>query len=275
MSSLSEIYNSTKSAFYERLSHPILGSFIIFWLVFNWEAVLFVIFGNEDMLYKFKWVNENHTDILQNFAYPLACSLAATLILPFLSLYLRLFTNKIHLWGLYIDINFKRAVEALNKSSSVNDFETVSIELNRTEQALDLAKTQFESELSSLKSRFNMFTPLMLEIDIPQALLDKHLNSKEQCKLNILVELSKVPNKSLRIEEFLQKDIKLNSELLTEIMKEFSFHAIVHSDTDDYGYPGTKVELSDDGVLEILNLKAKVISQEMNLGRNSPLPKLI
>lgn len=278
MSSISEVYNSTKAAMHERLSHPILGSLIIFWFIFNWKAVLFVVFSDENMLYKFKWVNENHTDIVHNFGYPIFCAFAFTILLPLIALYLKIFTNKLNLWSFKIDFRFKKAVEALNKSYSDNDIKTVeriSQELDDTKEALNAVQTGLNNELDKLKERFNMFTPLMLETEIPRNLLNKHLNSKELCKLNVLVALYSTDKKTLNIAELLNRDDNLSEELLVEILKEFTYRGVIECDDDAYNYPGTFVELLDDGVLEILDLRAKVISEEMDLTNNINLPSLV
>lgn len=296
MSSISEIYNSTKSAVYERISHPVLGSFIIFWFVFNWEAVLFIIFGNEDMLYKFKWVNENHADITQNFALPIACTLATTVILPFLSLYLRLFTNKIHLWGLNIDIKFKKAVRSINESFSDEEstqVDKLKTELDLIKRKLEFEKSSFEgeldikdqefkaekeqhsSELNSLKNRFNTFSPLLIKTELPQDLLSKQLNFKEICKLNILTSLYMCNDKSLTIAEILANDENLDANLLNEILNEFDTRSITECDNNHLADPSTFVYFLDEGILEIIHLKAKVISQEMKFNYNTNLPYLV
>ncbi|MCG9736409.1 hypothetical protein L1D51_20840 [Pseudoalteromonas shioyasakiensis] len=296
MSSIPEIFDSTKTAIQNRITHPILGSFIIFWFVFNWEAVLFVTFGDEAMLYKLKWVNENHKDLMQNFLYPLGCSIAASTIVPFLSLYLKLFTNKIHLLGLNIDISFKRAVKAINESFSDDEhtqvnklkMELESIngelefaesrlknELNIKEKELNAKKEQYNSELASLKDRFNMFTPLLIETEISPDLLNKQLNFKEVCKLNILTSLYRCKNKYLTIAEIQANDGNLDANLLSEILNEFNMRSITECDGNNLGEPSTFVYLQDEGALEIIHLKAKVISQELKLGYNTNLPNIL
>ncbi|QQT33013.1 hypothetical protein I6I99_10785 [Sphingobacterium multivorum] len=41
----------------QRLSHPLIGSFILAWIVFNWEPILYMIFANASIEAKITYVN--------------------------------------------------------------------------------------------------------------------------------------------------------------------------------------------------------------------------
>lgn len=46
---LREVFHSIRSSFNERISNPLIGSFIISWCVFNWDILLFLFYANNNL----------------------------------------------------------------------------------------------------------------------------------------------------------------------------------------------------------------------------------
>jgi hypothetical protein len=82
MSSTQEVSHSLKESLKDKVTHPLLGSFIISWFFFNWKAVYFMLFANIDSIYKLKTVSNNYSDIWLNLLLPLISALILGLALP-------------------------------------------------------------------------------------------------------------------------------------------------------------------------------------------------
>ncbi|MEZ2746033.1 hypothetical protein ACBQ16_12625 [Halopseudomonas bauzanensis] len=82
---LKELSTSLKAQLYERVSSPILGSLLIFWLLFNWEAVVYFMLSDSKVEDKILYINENFKDIWVNVYSPLIYSSIFCLVYPLLS----------------------------------------------------------------------------------------------------------------------------------------------------------------------------------------------
>ncbi|WP_188008527.1 hypothetical protein [Grimontia hollisae] len=82
---LKELSTSLKAQLYERVSSPILGSLLIFWILFNWEAVFYFMLSESKVEDKLIYINENFKDIWVNVYSPLIYSSMFCLFYPLLS----------------------------------------------------------------------------------------------------------------------------------------------------------------------------------------------
>ena len=80
-----ELSTSLKAQLYERVSSPILGSVIVFWLVFNWEAVAYFFLSESNIENKLKFIDSNFKDFDKNVFYPIIYSSIFCLTYPLIS----------------------------------------------------------------------------------------------------------------------------------------------------------------------------------------------
>lgn len=78
--------DSIKASLYERLSTPLLLSFIASWLSFNWELIYYVTTASGAFLYKVNYIKAHYLSINSLLLLPLASSIAISLTFPWLNL---------------------------------------------------------------------------------------------------------------------------------------------------------------------------------------------
>ena len=66
----------------ERIANPLLGSFIISFVVWNWKPFALMILSDKSVEERIAFIESFHTDNI-NFEYPLYFTLAYVLLLPF------------------------------------------------------------------------------------------------------------------------------------------------------------------------------------------------
>ena len=82
---LKELSTSLKAQLYERVSSPILGSVLIFWLIFNWDAVVYFLLSDSKIEEKLTYIDCNFVNFDNNFLYPFLFSTLFCLIYPLVS----------------------------------------------------------------------------------------------------------------------------------------------------------------------------------------------
>ncbi|AKX50235.1 hypothetical protein [Thiopseudomonas alkaliphila] len=82
---LKEISTSLKAQLYERVSSPVLGSILVFWLIFNWEAVLYFLLSGSAIEEKLVYIESNFKNFDRNVFYPLLYSSLFCLLYPIVS----------------------------------------------------------------------------------------------------------------------------------------------------------------------------------------------
>lgn len=82
---LKELSTSLKAQLYERASSPILGSILVFWLIFNWEAVFYFLLSDSAVEEKLAYIQNNFKNFDRNVFYPLLYSALFCLLYPVVS----------------------------------------------------------------------------------------------------------------------------------------------------------------------------------------------
>lgn len=85
MDKYSELLSSFFSQLRERLTSPLLGSFIFFWLVFNWKPVSVYLFSDKTVEESIQHIQLNYSDAQINFWYPLFATLTYLVVYPVFS----------------------------------------------------------------------------------------------------------------------------------------------------------------------------------------------
>ena len=68
----------------ERLKNPLLGSFIVAWIICNWKAISIYFFGNQEILEKLKLINNDYSKISNALVYPLIVAIIYSVSIPYI-----------------------------------------------------------------------------------------------------------------------------------------------------------------------------------------------
>tara|TARA_B100002049_G_C16062214_1_gene368614 strand:- start:755 stop:1594 length:840 start_codon:yes stop_codon:yes gene_type:complete len=189
MSSLIDVSNSIKASISDKATHPLLGSFIISWLFFNWKAVYFMLFSDLDVVYKLKSVSENYSDLDCNLLYPLASSITLGIFLPmFTARYTRFIAKTKEYQIKSLPELFESHRLTLEESNSLRDYYTK--EFNSLKSELESAtkeitkyrtegQSKFEEEMSKNTSKVNDIFDLFAATKISKGILKAHLSPLE------------------------------------------------------------------------------------------------
>ncbi|WP_051054199.1 hypothetical protein [Fibrella aestuarina] len=79
---LQTIFKTTE----DRLKNPFIGAFTTSWLVFNWNAILYLLFSKKDIEEKIRYIENNLSHEGTAIWLPLLSAFLYTLLLPYLNL---------------------------------------------------------------------------------------------------------------------------------------------------------------------------------------------
>ena len=84
----------------ERIKNPLIGTFLMSWIVFNWKGILFLLFSTHNIESKLTIVSDKYYSLEIFIIYPLLVALAYIFILPYINflidLILRDINSKLH-----------------------------------------------------------------------------------------------------------------------------------------------------------------------------------
>jgi hypothetical protein len=70
----------------ERIKNPLIGTFITSWTIFNWKAILFLLFSAKNIETKFTVLSTDYSNIWNLLWFPLIVALAYIFGLPYINL---------------------------------------------------------------------------------------------------------------------------------------------------------------------------------------------
>ncbi|TMO22090.1 hypothetical protein CWC28_21110 [Pseudoalteromonas sp. S4492] len=192
MSSLADYTSSLKTSVSDKITHPLLGSFIVSWFFFNWEGVYFLSFSNLDTAYKLKAVSENYSNICINLIYPLIISFFVAFLLPWATaIFIRSASRAKEFEINSLALFYRKHRLSLNESNALRDFyknEKTELELRLSESNENQRKLElrFEEQFKKKKEKFESLYKLIAFSNVPPTLIDKHLTNQEKEYLEIL-----------------------------------------------------------------------------------------
>ncbi len=153
---MEDLKKSISQIFNERLTSPFYGTFLISWMIWNWQIIYLTIFISEESIDKDKitYISENFSDIHFLITYPLISAIILISIMP-------LITNRAYWVSLLYNqwkINKRNEVqkkELLTIEQSINLREQIKSQEKRFEDLLEdknLKIKQLETELELIKN---------------------------------------------------------------------------------------------------------------------------
>lgn len=83
---MADIIKSFIDASRERVKNPLIGSFLLSWLVLNWKLVFTLLFSSLEMTERIDIIQESYIGYKYNFWYPLGISASLAVLSPLLML---------------------------------------------------------------------------------------------------------------------------------------------------------------------------------------------
>jgi|GEM_PF-5548136 len=85
LKSIGDLLFSTLEAAKERAKSPLVGTFVLAWLIFNWQLVYFLLFADLDTTHKIRHIDIKYADICFNLIYPLLTTAGYIVFYPLIS----------------------------------------------------------------------------------------------------------------------------------------------------------------------------------------------
>jgi hypothetical protein len=198
---IDEFKKSINNILYERVTSPFYGTFIISWLIWNWNIVYLTLFVSEKSLKvsKIVYINSNLIDYCKMIWYPLASSALLILVLPFVANGAFYVNLKFTVWKR----NQKQKIEGDELLTKAESFALRQEILEQENKFLELLASK-QNEIEQLKGIIN--NPAEI----------KNLDNEEKNEINTLTELVekiKNSNQNLDFYNVLLRNIQLGSRL--------------------------------------------------------------
>ncbi|OHT44442.1 hypothetical protein [Flavobacterium tructae] len=115
METVKDFFQSVYDSYKDRIKNPLIGSFMISFIIFNWRAFAILFISDWPIHTRIKWV-EDHYSENKNFVWPFVISIFYVLILPYINLgldwLLSMYSNK-----KMLKINYKRNTELVRRKA--------------------------------------------------------------------------------------------------------------------------------------------------------------
>jgi len=147
-----EIISELNNAIKERIKSPVLGTFILIWIVVNWRFVLYLFISSERIERRFEHIDSQYVNWGYNLGLPLILLASYLFAFPYLLL----------------------GIEKITKHSKLERYKVAKdIEVKETEGKKDLVNAKFELEQQA--TGLKEYKDLRSEIDT----LKGEVNNKE------------------------------------------------------------------------------------------------
>lgn len=85
METVKEIFQSIYDSYRDRIKSPLVGSFIVTYLIFNWRLVAILFYSEWAIHCRIEWIEENYCN-WYNYTIPFGIALFYVLVLPYINL---------------------------------------------------------------------------------------------------------------------------------------------------------------------------------------------
>lgn len=165
MSTFKDLFQSILDSSKERIKSPIIGTYIISFVIYNWRTILFLIFSNASIEDKIIVINNEYCGLIQ-LIIPLVITVIYILLFPFINLKIEKILGKVN--ESRLEENHKVLISKLTKKAEIAAKERI-VEAERagTENIANL-----KSEIDTLRNE-------------KQTLIDNYSIEKDEYKQQI------------------------------------------------------------------------------------------
>lgn len=129
--SIKELFSASKDIIIERIKSPLLSSFSVAWLFFNWKIVLLLLFSDKSVEEKIKEIDQI-TSIYNGLWFPGLIAVFYTVVYPYINY--RIF--KVH-------NGFEKEVEVLKAENAI---EVLEIKIKQVQKESMLEQSRFDAQ---------------------------------------------------------------------------------------------------------------------------------
>lgn len=211
----------------ERIKNPLIGTFLMSWILFNWKGILFLIISTNDIESKFTILSDRYYSFGIFILYPLLLALAYIFILPYINLLIDLLLRDINS---KLQENIQR-----NKIKVIQDNTIVAIQNIKFEeaQAEYRDREKLNKEIKDLNQKLSIATinhDLEMESKNEQLLSLSTRNSELKdiiLKNNILylTKIDELKNKIFSNEDLFNNINLINKSILIDYINEMSHYS--------------------------------------------------
>ncbi|MDO7138894.1 hypothetical protein [Algibacter lectus] len=194
----------------ERLKNPLIFSFLLSWLAFNWRPIFTLLLSDKKIEDRITYISENFNEIQFNLFYPLIFSIGYVLLLPYVTWLIEVLVQ-------YAKIGRKRNLIS-EQLSDLRDKQKIAREEYKYEQ-----EKAGNAEISQLNSNIQELTKVNTEKDkvIERLKIDLTESKKEQKKLEQYISLESPENTEFNEEMKMNLDKEYEEFLKTEVSTYF------------------------------------------------------
>lgn len=225
---MKEFISNLFKASNERLKNPLIFSFILSWIAFNWRPVFTLLLSDKKIEDRISYISDNFNEIQYNLYYPLIFSIGYVLLLPY-------FTWLIEVLVQYAKVGRKRNLMS-EQLSDLRDKQKIAREEYKYEQ-----EKAGNVEISQLNINIQELSKANTEKDkiIERLKIDLTELKKERNKLEQYISLESIDDSEFNedMKKELDKEYEefLNTEVSTyfeEISSEISQFKSIPKNTD-------------------------------------------
>lgn len=216
-----ELLHSVISTSKDRISNPIIGTFIISWIVFNWKSLLFILISNQKIEDKILYIESNFYSIKNLLIFPLTAVIIYVVILPYVTLLFEYVLEFSRIKRNYILISKQKqiiinknelAIEEIMLEENLIKYRERNNE-NKLLEALEKSIEVKEEQLSVERQRNNVLSRKMKE---ESSYLNKRFQEDKK-EFEILIKSLKEENNLLKENLYKSKNTKSVNDRILDI----------------------------------------------------------
>jgi len=184
MNLLKTLFEESKN----RVKNPIIGTFILSWIVLNWKAISVFFLSDIEIISRVKYIDENYLDTETSLVIPLILTFIYIVVLP------------------YLILIFNWLLKKANQKRKENH---IIEKLEEYESKHKIARE--EVKLQEIKTDFKEKKELNLKIKTLQAKLDS--KDEQIGELSDLLELSKINGIESKVSSEEENNLNMDYDL--------------------------------------------------------------
>jgi hypothetical protein len=157
--SIHDLFSDSKDIIIERIKSPLLSSFGIAWLFFNWKIVLLLLFSNKGIEDKIKEIDQL-TSICNGLWFPGLIAIFYTIIYPFINYAIFMAHNQ-----------FEKKVEILRAENAI---EVLDTKIKQVQKESTLEQNRFNAQRKLEREKLdNEYDLERQKLEVEKKRLDK------------------------------------------------------------------------------------------------------
>ncbi|WP_418513697.1 hypothetical protein [Corallibacter sp.] len=249
---MKEFFKSLFETSNERIKNPLIGSFVLAWIVFNWKPIIYIVFSEDTIENRIQVISQHFSTLSTNLIYPLSFALFYILILPYLmwgfeELYT--YAKKARLDNI-TDIelhNITNKIKTTKKSLTLENAKAEHKETSELNDKIEKLENNLEEKEATINKLIDKINSLNNEKSETQKLIEnlseENYSEEEKKRLNNEYQFFKENKEVFRYFRRLGSSIKSNFskpdfEIPDYVISKYELDNIIFS--EGFGYEFTK-----------------------------------